>query len=51
MGLLQEMQDTGAPPGEVIRRLGEDQNGGSDSSPSVGGPLGDLEKLAKCPVQ
>jgi hypothetical protein len=50
MTLLQEMQDTGAPPSEVIRQLGD-----SEEADSVGampsGPLGDLEKLAKCPVQ
>jgi peroxin-19 len=51
MNLLQEMQDTGAPPSEVIRQLGDSDDSVSQNGSGPGGPLADLEKLAKCPVQ
>jgi hypothetical protein len=51
MNLLQEMQDTGAPPSDVIRQLGDCDDSLSQNGSGPGGPLADLEKLAKCPVQ
>jgi peroxin-19 len=48
MNLLQKMQETGAPPPEVMSHLGTEEGPGSEKGDSA---LADLEKLGKCPVQ
>lgn len=60
LNLLQEMQDTGAPPAEVMRQIGDDETTGNGSSSSSGHGASngervdvnaELDKLANCPVQ
>lgn len=54
MDLLQKMQETGAPPPEVMAHLDSDEGSGSERGDGQGtnpSPLADLEKLGNCPVQ
>lgn len=54
MELLQRMQETGAPPPEVMAHLGGDEGSGSErgmGQAASQNPLADLEKLGNCPVQ
>jgi Pex19 protein family len=50
MSLLQEMQDTGAPPTEVMKQLGDDGTDGSAGG-NGDGAAAEMDKLAGCPVQ
>jgi Pex19 protein family len=50
MALLQEMQDTGAPPTDVMKQISDGDDGGSGAGGGDGAAT-ELEKLVNCPVQ